>query len=1215
MPGRAGGARLPDHHRQNHSASRYAPPQPPTHAISGPTSSTLATMDSHFYSTQMSAPRRPRDAVTDDAAAGRRWTPRLTRLSSLPTNLLIATLLAVLAVTPASAVRIEFQNCLPDSYRLNTPKLLQWVPLYADAVFDTTNKNHSLQVVVWGNVTGSSNEGTLPAANDSYWDDPDETNGKIIHVLNEGTDKARKTTLYRKVNFLSYEPFVENVDFCKNGLDANHNCPLSPVFNLNGLNIPDGLPSFNLTNNFYSSYAFASFAATFIIINGDEVATDIGCISATITPDLGHLSWLVRFLPLLVLLFTGFAVLFAAIFSPWGSTDIFHWTTNYGRDVDLLRLITPGFGDCLQYIQFIALTGGLTLDYPGFFQPIVSQVAWSTLMFNESFVADSPSWQSVVDGIYVTNGTYGLQELGQLVGMAKTEDIWAGMMVWLCVCILCVSVLTQIGFLIQFLYRKIMNTPEEDLRAKNIPFSVGNVVRIIFNYFLLPIVTLSCFQLVVASRSPAYTVALSAVTIVFLILFASYLFHLVIKTRPKSVLYDDLPTVLQYGPLYNTFADEAAAFALIPVLLTFIRGIAIGAVQPSGIAQVVLLAICEVIQILTLHAFRPFQSPTSMNAYHTLFSSLRLITIMLMVAFVPTLGVTEGEKGWIGYVILAIHGAVLVLGFFLNALQTIVEVVARMLGAGGDDVRGLTRGGLSKIFGMRQLSRRVVREGPSRASQLSTAAMLDADDGGKSGYVMPSGRLRSESGASLGGMVSNHRHRSSSALDSIDAYSNMPRTNVDSGSSYAPGTPGQASTFSFLPSPTATRQTAPTVPAEAADPYYRPPRRRRGTLSESIHSDKPRGSLVIDTAPPAPPGLLGDPGQMGADISRGVTPAQPPAGYSQMSFPPNRPDYATREVDFYYGVRGPALNSDAPGRRLGTGPADPTGPVATASGFFRTLFGGKIKEKGKGFEVVRSSRMPPAMMARNGGFEGESPPEGIPVAMGVLRNGPIDSDDDDEPEIKRSLRHREGDLLDDNGDPQDSEPESPVMERRRSSIDDGVIPREPSKALSKKPPNSSLRHAGGFDMPHIPRRNSRRSSAYTENSHSRAPSLHVNVPGAALSFDSRMRDTDSMSQQSSRHRATLSANSRLPFERTGSQKRLSSNSSIDFPGEFTHVDLHGENERPASFGYVTQNTISRVDPFHREVDLLGSSAELVEDLPPSRPRTQSTHHTRGNFPI
>ena len=947
---------------------------------------------------------------------------------------------------------------------------------------------------------------------------------------------------------------------------------------------PENLPSVNISHNFNSSYAFASFAATILIINGGSTATNLGCMSATITPDLGGVSWVLKILPLLVLLFCGFAVVFAATFSPWGTTNIFHWTSNYGRDADLLRLVTPGFGDCLQYIQFIALTGGLSLSYPGFYQPVVSQVGWSALMFNESLVTSAPSWQSVVDGIYVTNATdgYGLHELGQLIGMAESTDIWAGMMVWLCVIIASVFVLVQAGFLVQWLWRKVNKISEEDLRAKNIPFSVGNVVRIVFNYMLMPIVALSAFQLVIAGSSPAYTVALAVLTLVVLMGFAGWILFLIIRTRPKSVLFDDLPTVLRYGPLYNTYSDEVAAFALIPVMLNFVRGIAIGAIQPSGIAQVVLLAICEVIQVFTLYAFRPFQSPTSMNAYHTLFSCLRATTIMLMVAFVPSLGVTEGPKGWIGYAILLIHGAVLIFGFALNALQTLVEVVARMLGAGGDNRSGLTRGGLSKIFGMRQLSRREThRTGPSRASQLSTAAMLDMEDGSRAGYVMPNGRVRSGSAASLGGMAGHHQHRSSSALDSVDMYSGAHR-NMDNASSYFPGTPGETSTFSFVASPTLARQAVP-VGLEASDPYYRPPRRRRDTLRDSMYSDLPPGSLDPKQAVQAS-GTSGEVTETGEEISRGATPAPPnptnPANaqLSATNLPANRPDYSTREVDFYYGVRGPALNSEGLGRKLGTGPADPYGPVATATGWFRNMFGGKTKEKGKGFEVVRSSRMPPAMV-RNGGFGDETPPEGIPVAMGVLRNGPIDSDDD-EPQAKPSPKRRPDDLLTDCGDP-------------RSDPDEPVSPEE-ERITSDKPPEletgrvSPLEFDFDFDLPAIPRKSSKRHSDSIDHRHLSTLSLVESVSHS----DQGAQDGGATHG----HRANLSASSALPFERSGSRKRLSSKSSMEFPGDFTDVDLQGRrDERPASYGIVPQHGISRIDPEHSPADLLGSSAELVDE--------------------
>ncbi|PHH70419.1 hypothetical protein CDD82_7152 [Ophiocordyceps australis] len=1082
-----------------------------------------------------------------------RMTPRTTPRSTHAPWFLLAVVLVACAAGPAAAVRVNVTNCLPDWYQSSSPPYLQWQPLYADAAFDTVQDSHNLRLTVWGNVTGSMERVQLPPPSDDYWRNPKETKGKIVDTADADADDKRATTLFQRVRVLTYEPWHYRESFCSSGV-KNGTCPLGPVFDVDPdkANFVQGLvPSVALSHDFYSSYAFASFAATMLIIYGNHNGTNIACMSATITPDLGGLSKTLRFLPLVILGFTAFAVTIAGALSPWGTTNMLHWSTNYGRDVDLLRLVTPGFGDCLQYIQFIFLTGGLSLSYPGFYQPVVSQVAWSSLVFNESLVTRGPSWQSVVDGIYVTDAGYGLHQLGQLAGMSRSADMWPGMMVWLCAMVAGVFALSQAGFLVQWLWRRVKGIAEEDLRAKKMPFSMGNVVRIVFNYMLMPIVALSTFQLVVARESPPYVVALAVVTLVLLLAFAIWILLAIVQTRPKSVLFDDLPTALRYGPLYNTFADEAAGFALIPIVVNVMRGIAIGAVQPSGVAQVVLLAICEVIQLFTLHAFRPFESSTSMNAYHSLFCVLRAITIMLMVAFVPSLGVTEGPKGWIGYAMLLIHGVVLVLGFFLTALQTVIEVVARMLGAGSDDRTGLTRGGLGKIFGMRQLSRRVThREEPWRASQVSTQAMLDS----RNGYIMATPRARSSST-----LAAHHRHRSSSALDSVDVYSSAHRNVATSASSYLPGTPAETTTFSFLEPPSHARRSMPAA-LEASDPYYRPPRRRRETYKDVLPPDMATVSLDANKAVQQTLAPMADAPDT-PDESRGLTSAPLGGNLASMHIPANRPDYMTREVDYYYGVRGPALNSEGPGRKLGTGPADPTGPVATATAWLRSLFTAKTKEKSKGFEVVRSSRMPPAMV-RNGGFGDETPPEGIPVAMGVLRNGPIESDDDDDGGAPRSRpRSNRGPdhLLTDAGDPRASDVDDESEERvrqLRAADDDARISRSEDSA--------------GLDVPSV-----------TE-----AKTLMEPQVGIALSTG----------EAAVEHHLGLPQASGLPFERPASQRRLSSKSSLDFPGELVDMSFGGATgERPASYGMVPHLEINRVDPELPMDDLLGSSAEVIDN--------------------
>lgn len=1105
-----------------------------------------------------------------------------------------------LLLHPAAAVLLQqWSNCLSEDVTMSDPKALQWVPLFVGAEYEQNDAGHNLRVTVWGNVTGAYNTSvTLPAWDDPAWSDVNFTDGKIVRNPFPLT-AARLTTLHDRVNVLTYQPYAEDFDFCDQAL-TNASCPLGPVFNTTAVTSPDGLPSISMEKVFYTSYAFTSFSPQFTIIYGDTAKTVVGCVATTVTPDLGGLAWMLKFLPMIVLLSVAFATLFASIYSPWGTSDIFHWSSNFGRHNDLLRLVTPGFGDCLQYIQFIALTGGLTLNYPGFYQPIVSQASWSALMFNESFVSKEPGFQALRDGIYYTNGTYGLQEIAQLVGMGNVEDIWAGTMVWLMVIIVTVTVITQVGFAIQWIYRFVRNDQEEDLRNKNLPFTVGNVVRIVFNFFLLPLVALSMFQLVEAFQSPAYAVALAAVTIVLLLVFAAWLLYLITTTKPRSVLFDDLPTVLLYGPLYNTYSDEAAAFALIPALLTFIRGIGIGAVQPAGIAQIIILAICEVVQVITLNAFKPFSSPTSMNAYHTLFSVLRFTSIILMTAFIPQLEVGDGAKGWIGYVILLIHGGVLVLCFMLNALQTFIEVIARLMGAGGDDSKGLSQGPLSRIFGARQLSRRTSRRGAqSRQSQLSSTAMLGAGEAAKGGYISPGGRLRSESAGSIGILMHNHRHhRSSSALDTISFDTSMPPSRLEGASSFTPTTPGEASTHSFLPSPQL-GQNRHTMPPSAlmvdtpGDTFYRPPRRRRPTLEDQSSHPRARASWVNSgewsqrrTSQVGGPTL--EPADIDA-IERGTAAGATPATYTSLNFP-TRTDYSTREVDFYYGVqRGSKLNSDAPQRRLGTGPADPTGTMATATGWFKNVFGGKRKEKGKGFEVVRSARMPPAMRAGGGDYDDTDPPEGTPVAMGVLRNGPIDSDSDDgarqhsdsarpNPEGPAATER----LLHDDGISVASSAEEAEVPRAAAvlpDVDVGESFHVPSRKVSNvSSVGRSTVPRDQAGIPDVPRKSSRRKSDLLE--------------GLALNLDMRPLQPSPVME----HPPQQAAPSRLPFDRSRSQapslSETEESSGADAVG--VHRLSSEGNHRPTSIGTVhVHHGMSRF-PSDSRGKVQGVEAEVVD---------------------
>jgi len=136
---------------------------------------------------------------------------------------LLAMLLCLL-ITPATAAFINFQNCLSQPY----PPTPQFVPLFMDASFNTTDPSHQLMVTVWGNVSEAYTQVPLPPPNSPDWTNPNYTNGKIENLPYPYT---KWTTLSRKVNVLTYEPWKENDQFCE--VLVNGTCPLAPSFTAN----------------------------------------------------------------------------------------------------------------------------------------------------------------------------------------------------------------------------------------------------------------------------------------------------------------------------------------------------------------------------------------------------------------------------------------------------------------------------------------------------------------------------------------------------------------------------------------------------------------------------------------------------------------------------------------------------------------------------------------------------------------------------------------------------------------------------------------------------------------------------------------------------------------------------------------------------------------------------------------------------------------------
>jgi hypothetical protein len=146
-------------------------------------------------------------------------------------------LIASLCILPATAVEIEFENCLSNDVQNNDDNgglQLQFVPLFFDAVFNTTDPSHNLSIRVWGNVTGTGptvKQSPLPPPNSSYWDtNATDSGGKIIDVPSPDSNNKR-TTLASTIDVLTYNNAQDFSPFCDKL--TNGSCPLSPNFSGN----------------------------------------------------------------------------------------------------------------------------------------------------------------------------------------------------------------------------------------------------------------------------------------------------------------------------------------------------------------------------------------------------------------------------------------------------------------------------------------------------------------------------------------------------------------------------------------------------------------------------------------------------------------------------------------------------------------------------------------------------------------------------------------------------------------------------------------------------------------------------------------------------------------------------------------------------------------------------------------------------------------------
>ncbi|GIZ43004.1 hypothetical protein CKM354_000625000 [Cercospora kikuchii] len=333
---------------------------------------------------------------------------------------------------------------------------------------------------------------------------------------------------------------------------------------------------------------------------------------------------------------------------------------------------------CLLYLQFVFLFSTLGLNYPTFFQPVVSHLNGPSLLLPGP-LRYGTVYSSINDGIYEFNGTYGgtygIELMHQMVGAPKTMVTWYNMVIAVLIIIIIAAFCLEVS---RCWSRHSPATGMHLSRPSN--GRLAAISKAMLSCFALPICTLSFYQVHYARKFPVHHTAFALGMIVVVLLSFVWLF-----TRIRHDSFSAVET-----PRSQVHIRREELHVLLGFVLTIIRSAAIAWLDSPPLAQLVLLCACEAVSALSDWYFEA-TTLVSMSS-----AGFRSVALAPMFAFLP--GVTaESTRNIIGCSILALHAAALLFVFCLPCAYRLLAICVCMTREDEQE---------APAYGLRQLKRR-----------------------------------------------------------------------------------------------------------------------------------------------------------------------------------------------------------------------------------------------------------------------------------------------------------------------------------------------------------------------------------------------------------------------------------------------------------------------------------------------------------------------------
>ncbi|ODQ77174.1 hypothetical protein BABINDRAFT_163686 [Babjeviella inositovora NRRL Y-12698] len=434
-----------------------------------------------------------------------------------------------------------------------------------------------------------------------------------------------------------------------------------------------------------------AYTATFSILSADAQPRKLACNTFAVT--LPSATWVGIFPVTAVAALIVFTICTHAFIiqnSPFQeSSNPFLFTVSSLCNGPLLDLLTPSYTDVIAYFQLVYFLAGLHLRYPGYFRPAMKKFAY-ILLSDIPFVGKTVP--AVRDHVYVGYYETGLKAI--LVFSSGYGGIASYAWINFVIAFLIATVVAMAAgqahlYMATRRHNARVRDPSARIhlsqnRKRNVLLLLGYFYIGLFQIFSLPLSVWTLYQILELIQVDAFfpqrhnsmvwSTALSILVAIVVFFHLVFLLYNIVRRRDR--LYNSLTFMLLYGALYSRVRPTKLYFLAVTCGVGFLRAVVIATIA-NGFIQVILLAIFEIFHMCVLVAMGPYHLHTLLS-WHVLFPlGCRFLVVLLCIAYVPELNLTEHARAIIGLFHFAIHGIVFIYFLIQNIRVIVLTVKAR----------------------------------------------------------------------------------------------------------------------------------------------------------------------------------------------------------------------------------------------------------------------------------------------------------------------------------------------------------------------------------------------------------------------------------------------------------------------------------------------------------------------------------------------------------